>query len=293
MRSQFSAEGAADRHVVDDAAVDQHVVVDRHRGEDGRDGRGGQDGLDGGPVGDPAFPPVAERRRHHLDRDGGVLEVLVVDARLDDGAEPRVGVHGGALLQEGPGPVERAAGEDVGPLQVAPDGRHAVDPLEGRVAGVRRTVDGADRGAEDPVRPDAAPDQLLEHAHLDSAPAAAACQHEGRPLRRRAVPSVCPVPPLPPARAEAFGPAGRRRSVRAGGVGHWPAPGGGGGRRAADSWRCRHASLPARSWRTAHTMTITISATIATMKTPKIAMKAASVAGAAGTRASAMQCQGR
>ena len=76
-----SGQGPADRDVVDDAAVDQHVAVDRHRREHGRDGGGGEDGLDGGAAGDPALAPVGERGRHDLDGDHRVLEVLVVDAR--------------------------------------------------------------------------------------------------------------------------------------------------------------------------------------------------------------------
>ena len=57
-----------------------------------------------------------------------------------------------------------------------------------------------DRRAEDPVGPDAAPDQLLEHAHLHGAAAAAAGQHEGRAAggARRAVASTGRLTPLAP-----------------------------------------------------------------------------------------------
>ena len=51
------------------------------------------------------------------------------------------------------------------------------------LAGVRGAVDGADRCAEDPVGPDAAPDELLQHADLDRAPAAAAGEDEGGAFR--------------------------------------------------------------------------------------------------------------
>ena len=59
-----------------------------------------------------------------------------------------------------------------------------------------------------------------------------------------------------------------------------------------DCWRSRHAFRPARSWRTAHTMTRTASTTMATTKIPKIAKKATFVAGASGTRDGAMQLPG-
>ena len=65
-----------------------------------------------------------------------------------------------------------------------------------------------------------------------------------------------------------------------------------GGRCGPASWRSRHARRPAMSWRTAHTTTITTSTSSATTKTPKTTKKAAFVAGAAGTRAGAMQTPG-
>ena len=319
-----SGQGAADRDVVDDAAVDQHVAVDRHRREDGRDGRGGQDGLDGGPVGDPALAPVGERGRHDLDRDHRVLEVLELDPGLDDPAQPGVGVHGGALEEPGPRAVERPAREDVGAPDPAPHLGHVLDALGCRVARVGRAVDRTDGRAEDPVGADAAPDELFEHADLHGAAAAAARQHERRALRGHDVPPRSGAPPLTPARAEALAPgvlgpadvgvavvvAGvvarpaeaahgsdrggrwRARSVVGGGVAAGPRR-----RGPLTPWRLLALLAPGRrrptmSWRTAHTMMITTSTTRATTKSPNTTTKAAFVAGPGRTRAGAMHSPG-
>ena len=98
------------------------------------------------------------------------------------------------------------------------------------------------------------------------------------PASTKAVRVRCPraapvgrVAPLRPAGAQALGPgagAGHRRSGRR--VGHGAARGVGGDCWLRDCWRSRHALRPARSWRTAHRITMTTSTTIATTKIPKI-----------------------
>ena len=152
-----------------------------------------------------------------------------------------------------------------------------------------------DRGSEDPVGPDAAADQLLRACPPGPRPG---CR---RPPARR--PSVVapaqrgpPVgaPPLRPPPAEAL-PTTWRSPFRRRGAGVLTVrPGAAAGTaRSRDCWRSRHALRPARSWRTAQTMTSTASTTMATTKIPKIAKKATSVAGAGGTRAGChAPCQG-
>ena len=139
----------------------------------------------------------------------GVLEVLVVDARFDDGAQARVGVDCGTL--SGRRPTARRtcpAGRCRSPY-LTPDAGHVLDTLGRRVPGIGGTVDGADRGAEDAVGADAAPDQLLEHADLHRTAAATAREHERRARLRRGVP-IEPVACAPATREPRPQPLGHR-----------------------------------------------------------------------------------
>ncbi len=251
---------------------------------------------------------------------------------LDDPAQPGVGVHRGALLEPGPRAVERAAREDVGAADAAPDVGHVLDALGGGVAGVGRAVDRPDGRAEDPVGADAPSHELFEHADLHGAAAAAARQHERRALRGHDVPPAGGVPPPVPARPQALAPGEHGRAdviVAVAGAGvavgmavgvtigaavgqaeraHGSDRGGrcrnrargcGGASgsassraRHAASWRSRHARRPTMSWRTAHTITITTSTTRATTKSPNTTTKAAFVAGTGGTKAGVMHLPG-
>ena len=68
---------------------------------------------------------------------------------------------------------------DVLPADPPPDPGHPLDPLAGRVGGEAHAVDGADRGAVDPVRDEAVLGQHLEHPDLDGSPGAPPGEHQG------------------------------------------------------------------------------------------------------------------
>ena len=74
-------------------------------------------------------------------------------------------------------PVQRA-GEGVLQLDMAPERRQLVQPPIGPIAGDQRSVDGADRCADHPVRLDAGLVQRLVHPPLVGAQGAAALQHQ-------------------------------------------------------------------------------------------------------------------
>ncbi len=140
-------------------------------------------------------------------------------------------------------------------------------------------------------------DELLEHADLDGAPAAAAGEDEGGALRWgvATVTSVTSVTSVASVLGEvgALGPSGAHavgerelgRAFEVVGVAHDAAPGESGGccPRARASCRARQAFLPARSWRTAHMITMTANVIIATTKSPKITKNAVLPADASRT----------
>src|ERR1700723_2530426 len=117
------------------------------------------------------------------------------------------------------------------------------------------------------------------------------------------MPPVGTVTPLRPPGADAVGEGGRGRALEmlpvtggalecvAHGRVHDDARGGSGGGCTRASWRARHALRPAMSWRTAHMITMTTSASIATTKIPKITKKAVLPADAS-TSAGAMCVSG-
>ena len=180
-------------------------------------------------------------------------------------------VHGGALLQEGPRSVEGAAGEDVGALHVpsrwrpcprSPPGSGCpaydaplIAPTEApktRSARMPRRISSSSMPTCTAPRlpPPASTKAVLCGAgqRTPSAPCRR-CAH----LRRRRSDQVAVAAPIGGGRC-AHG------AARGGGGDCWP----------RDCWRSRHAFRPARSWRTAHTMTRTASTTMATTKIPKI-----------------------
>jgi hypothetical protein len=79
--------------------------------------------------------------------------------------------------------------------------------LRGGLTGVGRTVDRPDRRAVDAIGAYVARDELLEHADLDGAPAAAAGEDERGALRGAAVPpaTIGEVATLRPSGADTVG----------------------------------------------------------------------------------------
>src|SRR6202044_4016810 len=127
-------------------------------------------------------------------------------------------------------------------------------------------------------------------------------EDEGGPLRGRpcrATTVAGEMTALRPSGAHTVGQRGRRRAFEAIGVAHEAVPFVSGGSDGCDgcrplalaSWRARQACRPARSWRTAHMMTMTASVIIATTKMPKITKKAVLPADAS-RRAGAMSFSG-
>ena len=171
-------DGAPYRHVVDHTSVDVSLVVDLDRRKDGRDRRGGQHRLYRRSVGEPALAAVGQRGGHHLHGYGRVLESVEVDSLDHDLAQTGVGVHGVALLEVEPGSVQAPLGIDGVAGQTDPDLGHAFDPAAGRVTGEGHPVDGAHRGAVDPVGNESVFGQDLEHPDLDGAPGAATPENQ-------------------------------------------------------------------------------------------------------------------
>ena len=111
---------------------------------------------------------------------------------------PVLACTAGALLEEGPGSVEGAAREDVGPPDAEPGIGQVLHTLRVGPAGVGGPVDGADRRTEDAVGPDPpvgrarpacrpAPRRGCRHprGRRRSAPGAARVVRDGAAARRR------------------------------------------------------------------------------------------------------------
>src|SRR6267143_4319456 len=201
-----------DRRVRVDAAVPVRLIVDRDRGKRGRQRAGGHHVLEGERLLVAGVVEVAQLAALHVDRADGEaralrLQQLEVDERRERrvqrlGPVPRRVIHAKRRVHAAPGNGARheEAGNaadvrrQVGVPVVRPGPDHRLDPapepylvpeleqarqaLFGRVAGDDRAVDGADRGADDPVGLDARLVQRLVDADLVGAERAAALQHE-------------------------------------------------------------------------------------------------------------------
>ena len=115
----------------------------------------------------------------------GLLEALEAQPLSKEVPQPRVRMHRRPLLEEGPGAVRKAPGEDAVAREGAPHLLDVLHPLRRGVTGVGGAVHRAHGGPVHAVRPDPACGELRQHAHLHRATASAAGQHErrARPLR--------------------------------------------------------------------------------------------------------------
>src|SRR4029453_415099 len=166
------------RRVAGDRAVGEIMIPVADRRERARDRGGCDDRLRRGTF-----------RQHHAvagDDVGGddmhrqlrLFQIAIGDVILDQLADAVMGdqeIAAPQKTQHRP-PAYR---KDVAPLQSAPHGGKPLHAIERGIAGIERTVQGADAGADHHIRGDAVGGERMQHSHLDGPEAAAARKHKG------------------------------------------------------------------------------------------------------------------
>lgn len=163
-----SRDGCRQGDVGDHTTVDEQVAAPGHRRKDPRYGGAGQDGWHHRAVAKAALRSRREVRGDHDERHGGVLDLPITEVSFEQGAQPVRRTHVIRAQSEADQLDSSRGRKDVPTAKPLPDLDEAPCSVRAWVGSQERSVDRADRGADEQVGHDSRTEENLERARLGS-----------------------------------------------------------------------------------------------------------------------------